>query len=143
MALARIGRREVATVEAGATALDVARRMEKEKVGSVVVVRDGTPLGIVTDRDLVVRVLAHGLAPASTPVQAVMSSPVHGIPEHADRHEAATMMRERQVRRLPLLDRGGKVTGIVTLEDLLHDFGRMGSELADAVSAFPVQHFGG
>jgi CBS domain-containing protein len=123
--------------------LEIARRMEKEKMGSVLIVRDGTPVGIVTDRDLVVRVLSKGLDGATTKVQQVMSSPVHGIAEHSDRHEAATLMCEKQVRRLPLLDRTGKVSGIVTLEDLLHDFGRMGSELAEAVSAFPVQHFGG
>jgi CBS domain-containing protein len=141
--LTRIGRHEVASEAPTTTVLAVARRMAEEDVGYVVVVDGARPVGIFTDRDLVLRVVAEGKDPATTSLSDVMSAPLHVLPEGADRHEAAARLRERQVRRLPLVDGDGRLVGLVTVEDLWADVGRIGAELAHAIAPFPVSHFGG
>jgi CBS domain-containing protein len=143
MTLAAIGRREVATCDEALPVREAAMRMATERIGCLVVLRDGCPVGIVTDRDLVVRAVAPGKDLARTRVGAVMSAPLHTLPQDADRHEAATAMRERQIRRLPVLDAEGALVGMVTIEDLWSDVGRLSANLTEAVSPFPVAHFGG
>jgi CBS domain-containing protein len=96
---------------------DAARHMRDANVGSLLVVNDDRLLGIVTDRDLVVRALAGG-RPAQTTVEMVMSAPAVTVPADADVATAAEAMVRHRVRRLPVVD-GDRVAGIVTLDDLL------------------------
>jgi CBS domain-containing protein len=107
----------------GTTIADVARLMRDRHVGDVVVVDDPqddrTPLGIVTDRDIVVGVLAQDLDPATTRVNSVMRKPVVIAGESEDTAEVLTRMRTNGVRRLPVVGDGGALVGIVTLDDLL------------------------
>ena len=80
MSVGRIGTRVVATASPAESVLEVARRMDENNVGSVVVIDENTkPVGIVTDRDLVTRVLARELDPAETPVAVVMSKDVRSV----------------------------------------------------------------
>jgi CBS domain-containing protein len=138
-----IGTKDVVTVAPSAPVADVARQMKEQGVGAVVVAFDEKPVGIVTDRDLVLRVLDDGRDPRRTEIQEVMSAPVFTLPESASAQEAAASMREHQVRRLPVVDSDGRLAGIVTLDDLLHHVGRMNAEIAEAIASFPVSHFGG
>jgi signal-transduction protein with cAMP-binding, CBS, and nucleotidyltransferase domain len=96
----------------------IARLMRDSSVGSVVVVDDDDrALGIVTDRDLAVRGLAHGLD-GSDAVEQVMSHPVTTIPHDAAVRSAAETMSLIGCRRLPVVDDGGRVVGVVSLDDL-------------------------
>lgn len=97
-----------------------AERMAEEGVGCLVVVeRSGSLAGVITDRDIVVRVLAEGLNPDTTSVADAMSEPPVTISHNAEMEEAARLMRETGVRRLPVIDRHGKAIGVVSLDDLL------------------------
>src|ERR1700732_2114853 len=95
---------------------EAARTMRDWGVGAVLVVTDQVLYGLVTDRDLVVRAVAEAAGP-DRPVGPVSSANVIGVDADADADEAGRLMRENQVRRLPVIE-DGQVTGIVTLGDL-------------------------
>jgi CBS domain-containing protein len=91
--------------------------MRQEDCGSIPVVRDGALVGIVTDRDIVVRGIAGGKDPKTTPVSEVMSADPITIGPDAEAAEAAKVMAERQVRRLPVVE-DGRLIGIVVTAQL-------------------------
>lgn len=101
--------------ESAATA---ARRMRDFRVGCVVVVRDGRPVGIITDRDLAVRVVAEGRDADRTLVSEIVTYEATTVPRDAGVETAVRLMSERGVRRLPIVTDDGRVTGIVTADDL-------------------------
>jgi CBS domain-containing protein len=107
---------------------EVAALMDAAGVGAVVVVDGTVPVGIVTDRDLVRRALAKGLAPDAR-VDGVMTSTVVTIDADVDAHDAYRLLREHAVRRLVITDGRGFV-GVVTIDDLLVD---LAADLADLV----------
>jgi len=90
--------------------------MRQEDCGSIPVVRDGSLVGIVTDRDIVVRGIAAGKDPRTTAVSEVMSADPITIAPDADAAEAARVMADRQVRRLPVVEDGRLVGIIVTAQ---------------------------
>jgi CBS domain-containing protein len=97
--------------------VEVARRMRDHNVGSVVIVEpDGLPIAMITDRDLALRVLAEGLDPAEPVADQVTRPLVVGDPQ-MELEEAAALMVQHRVRRLPVVDRG-VLAGIVTLDDI-------------------------
>ena len=100
------------------TALDVARRMRDFHVGCVVVTRGSTPVGIITDRDLALRVVAEGRDPLRTLVSEIVTYDATTLPRTAGIETAFRTRRERGVRRLPIVTEEGKLTGIVTADDL-------------------------
>ncbi len=113
---------------------DAAKRMAEEGVGCLVVVdRQGALIGVVTDRDLVVRVLAPGEDPDTTSVAEAMTSSPATITEGAGIEDAASRMREAHVRRLPVVDAKGHVVGVLSLDDVLSALGRQVSDLAAVV----------
>lgn len=109
--------RPAVTVEPEVTVVDVARLMEDAGVGAVAVVDHGVLVGIVTDRDLVRRVLARDVA-ANVRIDSVMSMPVVTIDADADLHEAYGIFRTHAVRRLAVM-RGNQVMGVIAIDDLL------------------------
>jgi CBS domain-containing protein len=110
----------------------IAFRMQEHNVGTVVIVEKQRPVGIITDRDLALALGAQGLG-RNTPVQKVMSRHVLAIPEDMGIYTASRFMRDRQVRRLPIVDREDRVVGIVTLDDLLRFLGRELYNLAEGI----------
>jgi CBS domain-containing protein len=102
---------------------EAARRMRERHVGSLVVVEnedDGTlPIGIITDRDIVVDVLGRNLDPHTTKVASVMSSPIVVADESEDVSEAIQRMQVHGVRRVVITGAHGALAGIFTLDDLL------------------------
>ena len=97
--------------------------MRHSHVGAIVVVnsleQDRTPIGVITDRDLVVEVLAEGLDPSKTHVATLARKPVVIAHETEDVDTVIERMRTHGVRRMPIVDHTGAVAGIVTLDDLL------------------------
>jgi CBS domain-containing protein len=132
MSLARF-RGPVFHVDADVSILSAAREMRDRHIGCLVVTREKHPIGIVTDRDLVLRGIAEGLDCASTPLsRCVTFDPVtvgelDGIPTAVER------MRSAGVRRLPVVDAEGKVVGIVTADDLFAELGRELSSLCEGI----------
>ncbi len=114
--------------------LEAARAIESNEIGAVVVVKDGQVVGIVTDRDLAVRVVGRGLDPKTTPLSAVMTAGVATLSPMDAQRDAIRVMQERNVRRIPLVE-GGRLVGIVTLDDLLLDEAAPLDELAAVVQA--------
>lgn len=105
------------TLSASATLAEAARIMRQEDIGDVLVVDEGKPCGIVTDRDIVVRGIAAGKDPNQTQVKEIASKDVVTLKPDASVDEAIRIMRERAIRRIPVME-GGKPIGIVSLGDL-------------------------
>jgi CBS domain-containing protein len=99
---------------------EAARMMRDWGVGAVLVVHDQALYGLVTDRDLVVRAVAESRTPAD-PVGPLSSSDLIGVRADANAADAAGLMRENDVRRLPVID-GEQVTGVVSLGDLALEY---------------------
>ena len=95
---------------------EIARTMRDWGVGAVLVLRNGSLYGLVTDHDLVIRAVAEARAP-DEPVGPLSSWNLIGVDAGADASEAARLMREHAVRRLPVIE-NGQVAGIVSLGDL-------------------------
>jgi CBS domain-containing protein len=109
--------RGVVTATPEQSALSVARLMREHRVGSVVIVDPaGSPVAMVTDRDLTVRVFAEGID-AETPVGEHASRPLVCGEPAMELDEAAALMVQHRVRRLPVID-AGSLAGIVTLDDI-------------------------
>lgn len=143
MSLSTIGTRSVITVDVAMPVATIAGLMREKSLGSVVVLRDGKPVGIVTDRDLVIRVLAQGLRASDLKAEQVMSAPLSCVLDTDEPLRAASLMREAQVRRLPVLGRQGNLVGIICLDDLMHHLSRTQHEMCEAIASFPVPSHGG
>src|SRR5689334_6119134 len=100
--------RAVVCVSLETSVVDAARRMRDARVGCVVVSRAHQPMGILTDRDIAVRVVAEGRDPHKTKVSDVVTYDAVTLQTSDTRQTALTRMREHGVRRLPILDEGGK-----------------------------------
>ena len=126
--------RDVVSASASASIAELAREMEERAVGSVVVLdEDEKAVGLVTDRDIALRVVAAGLAPASTQASAIMSTPLIGADPAEPLEEIVERMRAASVRRIPIL-RDGRPVGIVTFDDLLVAFGSELDQLGACVA---------
>jgi len=123
MAIGEICNREVAFAERETTINAAAKLMRHHHVGSLVIVDDlsgkRVPVGIVTDRDLVVEVEAMDLDPKVITVGDIMTNELITVPESQGVLETMEVMRFKGVRRLPVVDSEGRLAGIVTIDDLL------------------------
>ena len=113
-------RREPVTVAPDATVTTAAQLMDEAAVGALVVVEpDGRPVGIVTDRDLVVRALAHRCDPDAR-VDSAMSTDLVTLPADGDLRDALAVFEDHAIRRLPLME-GDRMVGMLTMDDLVVD----------------------
>ncbi len=97
---------------------DTAKKMETTDVGSLPVEENDKLIGIITDRDITCRAVAEARDAATTSVREVMSKEITFCYDDQDVAEAAKIMEEKQIRRLPVLDRDERLVGILTLTDL-------------------------
>jgi CBS domain-containing protein len=123
------------TLPSDAAAMEAARRMRDGDIGDVVVSDAGNVLGIVTDRDLVVRVLAEGRDPERTRLAEVYSEELVTVQPNTSIKDAAALMRENAVRRLVVMD-GDRLVGVVSIGDLAMETDER-SALADISAAEP------
>jgi CBS domain-containing protein len=113
--------RDVEVVTPGATLQEAARKMRDLDVGSVPVC-DGRRLkGILTDRDITIRATAEGLDPTEKTVQETMTEEVAYCYENTSLEEAALLMMEKQIRRLPVVNQNHDLVGIISLGDIAED----------------------
>jgi CBS domain-containing protein len=133
---------EVQCVEPETSVEEAARLMLLMNIGSVLVCEQNELLGIVTDRDIVIRCVADGKHPANTAVRDVMTSRLFFCYEEEDVEEAAFRMRDKQVRRLPVLNGDRQLTGILSLGDVALESGneKMTGETLEAVSESDRYH---
>lgn len=106
------------TVQPEETVDTASKLMRDRNIGSLVVVKNGKAVGIVTEKDIVEKVVAEDTKPSAVEVEAVMSSPVKTIHPHESIESAAKMMAANQIRRLVVCD-GDKLEGIVTENDII------------------------
>lgn len=118
MKINQIMSRPVGLIDPTTTIAAAAGKMRDEDVGCLLVGRDDQLLGIVTDRDIAVRALADGRNAIHEPVWTVMSNKVLCCSEDQPVEEAARIMAEHSIRRLPVLDREGLLSGIVSVSDV-------------------------
>jgi CBS domain-containing protein len=123
MPISEVCNREVVVVSPDDSALEAARLMRQHHVGDVLIVKERggmrIPVGIVTDRDLILEIMAPGLDPAAITVSDFMVPELATVKEDIGLFEAVEYMRSRGVRRLPVVNSGGGLVGILTLDDLL------------------------
>src|SRR5262245_4918065 len=119
MSAGRICSRDVDTASYDEKVLEAARRMRDRQVGTVIIVDEQRPVGILTDRDLTVRVLAAGLDPRVTRVSDVMTPSPTTVREDDSIEAALGYMRAGRFRRLPVVGQDGRLLGILALDDVL------------------------
>jgi len=134
MSAGRICLRDVDTAELGEKIVQAARRMRERDVGTLVVIDDSQrPVGILTDRDVVTRVVAVDRGPTATTVGDVMTSAPKTVSEDTPIEVALARMRAGGFRRILVVDRDEKLVGILTLDDVLallcEEFSEVGSLL--------------
>jgi len=108
---------EVVTGTSDETVSDAAETMREENVGSLVVVEKDEPVGIVTDRDITVRVVSEGRDPGATTVGDVMTEDLVVVNAHDEISDLIETLDAADVRRMPVVD-DGEIAGIVTLDDI-------------------------
>ena len=138
MPIGEICNRKVVIVQRDTTVQEAAQLMRQHHVGALVVVEEVSgkrkPAGLVTDRDLVVEVLATQLDAEVITVGDIMLPELGSVPENSGVFETIQFMRAKAVRRLPVVDGLGALVGIVALDDLLSLLAEELSELAALVS---------
>ncbi len=120
-----------------ASIVDAARVMRDEDIGNVLVTRGGRVTGIVTDRDIAIRIIAEDRTPADTPLRDAASEELVTLSPDDAVEDAIRMMREKALRRVPVVD-GGKAVGIVSIGDLAVERDS-DSALADISAAEPIE----
>lgn len=133
MSLTELTQRPVYTVKPADRVVEAARLMCDHAVGALIITDDSnvTPLGVITDRDLV-WMIAEGLDPQAAEVGQFVRSPLHTAHVTDSLSDVTRTMREHGVRRLPIVDREARLIGVVSLDDVVVLLGR---ELADAAGA--------
>lgn len=109
----------VFTLSADKTAKDAARLLKKTGVGSIIITMKGKAKGIITERDIVYKVVSDGKDAKKTKLKNLMSRPLRVIKASDTIETAALALRNNKVKRLPVLDRKGRLVGIITESDLL------------------------
>jgi CBS domain-containing protein len=133
MSLERICTKTVVTIDPHATVLEAAKLMQSKHVGCLVVTDDSRPTGILTDRDIVLKLIARERNPAETSVQEIMSTSPTMVNVNYELLDAVRLMRSRGVRRLPIVDEHRHLLGIVTMDDALSALGAEVGDLAGTV----------
>lgn len=108
----------VITAAGSTKASEGARKMTEHKIGSLVIIKNDKPIGIVTERDMVQKLMSKGIAPDSVMLKDVMSQPLIIIKPDESLSSAAQKMLEKDIRRLPVVE-DGKLLGIITDADMI------------------------
>jgi CBS domain-containing protein len=135
MPIQDLARAEVVSSSPDASVSELAKQMRDESVGSVVITNDQTPVGIVTDRDLTVRVLAEETDPTDQTARDVMTEDLCAVGPDAGFYEAAEVMSDNGIRRLPVCSEDDELVGIITADDLTELLADENEKLASVIQA--------
>jgi len=124
-------KRKVVVIEPEDTVRLAAKRMQDKLVGSLVVIEGERPVGIITDRDIALRVVGEGRSP-ETPVKEVMTKDPITIREDATFFELTKAFRDAAVRRLIVVDKEGKLVGLISIDDVME---LLTTEFANLIAA--------
>ncbi len=105
-------------IEPMATAFDAADQMNRHKIGSLVVLVGERLVGIITERDILVRIVAQGRDAASTLIEDIMTTEVACCRPHTTLEEARSTLKNRRIRHLPVLDDEDRLCGLISIGDL-------------------------
>ena len=133
--LGKICTKPVVTASAQMTVDEAARVMRSRNVGALVVVNAGRPIGILTDRDVAVEVVAKGMDPDTARVGDVMHKRPVTIREDLGIFDAAKVFAKTGVRRLPVVTKSGVLVGVITVDDLIMLLGNELGHVAGGLSA--------
>lgn len=141
---------EMVTAKPDETVSDVAQRMRDNRVGAVLVVKDGKLAGLFSERDLLMRIVAEGKDPKTTLVQEVATKELVTVAVDAHVRDCAKILKEKRFRHLPVVD-GGKPVGILSARDFFEfvvdglerfvDDMRYKQDVEEGLD--PYDHFGG
>jgi CBS domain-containing protein len=106
----------VLSVNSSVPAYEAAKLMENSKAGAVVVLENQVPVGLVTNRDLTIKIIAHSY-PSDTPIRRIMSTPLISINPETEINDAAELMASKQIRKLPIIS-DDKVIGMVIASEV-------------------------
>ncbi|MFY9271091.1 MAG: CBS domain-containing protein [Candidatus Manganitrophaceae bacterium] len=135
MLIREIYTRNVVTARPEETLQEAAKKMWSKNVGAVVVIdEEKVPIGIVTDRDITIKGVAQGRDLESTPVKEVMSQDIVVLSQERDLFQTTRIMCEQGIRRIPVVDGEGRLSGIVSLDDILMTFGQEMANLAGTIA---------
>ncbi|MDX1584756.1 MAG: CBS domain-containing protein [Thermoanaerobaculia bacterium] len=113
------------TAEAGASIRELAQMMEESKCGEIPIIEDGRMVGVVTDRDIVLRAVAQGDDPYTTTAREIMTRAPAKVKPDASLRYAIHVMEDVHVRRLPVVDDAGTIVGILSMTDVCQYAGRL------------------
>lgn len=140
MSIEEYSTKHVITALESQTVFDTTKQMRDKNVGSVVVLdSEKRPIGMVTDRDIAVKIVAEGKDPKSTLLKAFMSQDMVVLSQEKGVFETTKIMSEKGFRRIPIVDSEGKLAGIVSSDDLIMVFGEEMVNIANAV-AYETSH---
>lgn len=115
--------KELVFVESSTTAYQAAKMMEQGGIGAIIIKKDGSPSGIITDRDFAIKIAVNKY-PFDTPVHKIASYPLQTIGPNESIVAAADFMSAKKIRKLIVVN-GGKVVGIITSTDLVNQMAKM------------------
>ncbi|MDH5199878.1 MAG: CBS domain-containing protein [Candidatus Bathyarchaeota archaeon] len=110
--------RNVKTVRTDDSAWDAVVKMNKFRIGSVIVTNNGRPVGIITERNILERIVEPRLDPSSVKAKDIMSAPLITVDLNAAVEEAAQIMARKGIKKLPVVD-GGRIVGVVSTSDIV------------------------
>lgn len=134
MPIEDLARSDAVTADPGTPVTELAATMDEENVGSVVITNDETPVGIVTDRDLTIRVLGEQVNPTEQTAEDVMTTDLCTAEPGDGFYEAANLMADHGIRRLPICE-GDTLVGIITADDMTELLADEQQHLGDIIRA--------
>lgn len=141
MTVSEICNREVRTIQRDGSVLEAAKLMRQHHVGALIVIDKvndrAIPVGVITDRDLVVEVLATGLDKEAITVDDVMTQELFAVKENTAIHDAINFMRRKTIRRLPIINDNGELVGIITTDDVMEI---LSEEVLDLAKLIRYEH---
>ncbi len=123
----------VVSVSPQTTIAFVSDLMKEKKIGCVIITENHKPVGIVTDRDLAIRVDLTNNETSSHEISTIMTTDVSTIRKDTGIFEAVQVMKSSKVRRLPVVDMGGRLVGLITVDDIIRLLARELSEIARVI----------
>ena len=109
---------------------EIARMMKDHTIGSVIIAEQNKPVGIMTERDIVSRVVALGLDPSTLKVSDVMSTPPVAVVDETPLIDAIDTMKKKKIRRIIVVDARDNITGILSIDDIGYNIDRFAEDIA-------------